>query len=160
MIESKRPKSLIGQGVAIECPNGLVKKFKVLAVKTTLDKDGERLDLVKLDVPPWLRYSFWKSPVRKQDLEDGVWVYPVFLYRNKGECARKRFEEKIKRAADAETRWKETVASLEKELETYKKSLQKATNEREELEAVYRKCKFKLGFLKKKCKKQTKETDQ
>ena len=142
MIEAKRLKSLIGQGVAIECPNGHVKKFKVLAVKTTLDKDGERLDLVKLDVPDNLLYSFWRSPIRKQELEDGVWVYPVFLYRNKGECARRPFEEKLKRAAEEEARWMEMVVSLEERLEAYRKELQKATDEREELEAVYRKCKF------------------
>lgn len=142
MIEAKRLKSLIGQGVAIECPNGHVKKFKVLAAKTTLDKDGERLDAVKLDIPDYLLYSFWKSPIRKQELEDGVWVYPVFLYRNKGECARQRLEAKIKQKAEAEARWRERVVSLEKESEAYRKELQKATDEREELEAVYKKCKF------------------
>ena len=152
MIEAKRLKNLIGQGVAIECYDGFVKKFKVLAVKTTLDKDGEHLDLVKLDVPGCLRYLFRKNPVRNQELEDGVWVYPIFLYKNKGECARQRFEEKIRRAAKVEEDWKETVASHEKDLEAYKKMLQKATDEREELEVAYKKCKFKLGFLKKKCK--------
>jgi len=152
MIEAKRLKNLIGQGVAIEYSDGFVRKFKVLAIKTTLDKDGERLDLVKLDIPDYLLFSFQKSPMRNQELEDGVWVYPVFLYRNKGECARKRFEEKLKRAAKEEERWKEMIASLEKEIEPFKKLLQKATDEREELEAAYKKCKFKLGFLKKKCK--------
>ena len=152
MIEVKRLKNLIGRGVAIECPNGLVKKFKVLAVKTTLDKDGERLDLVKLDVPDGLLNSFWRSPVTNKDLKDGAWVYPVFLYRNKGECARQRFEEKLNQAFDAEERWREKTLSLEKELDSYKKLLQKAFDEREELEDVYRKCKFKLGFLKRKPK--------
>ena len=142
MIEFKRLKSLIGQGVAIECPDGLVKKFKVLAIKTTFDKDGERIDAVKLDVPAWLHYSFWTSPITKRELKDGIWVYPVFLYKNKGECARQRFEEKLKRAAEAEARWKETVISLEKELSVYKKTLQEATAELEELEAAYKKCKF------------------
>ena len=150
MIEVKDPRKLIGQGVAIECPDGYVKKFKVLAIRTTFDKDGERIDAVKLDVPVWLRYSFWASPITKQELKDGVWVYPVFLYKNKGECARQRFEEKLKRAADVEARWMETVVSLEKELSTYKKTLQKATAEREELEEAYKKCRFARNCIRKK----------
>lgn len=144
MIEAKRPKKLIGQGVAIECPNGLVKKFKVLAVKTTSDKDGEHLDLVKLDVPCGLCYSFGKSPVTKKDLKDGVWVYPVFLYRNKGECARHHFEEKLKHAAELKTKWKEMVEPLEKELEVCRKTLQEASDDYEKLEAVYKKRKFSM----------------
>lgn len=142
MIEAKKLKSLIGRGVAIECPNGLVKKFKVLAIKTTFDKYGERLDAVKLDIPYYLFYMFRESPVRNQKLEDGIWVYPVFLYRNKGECARERFEKELKRAVEAEARWREKVASIEEALETYKKSLQMAADKRKELESDYKKCKF------------------
>lgn len=143
MIEAKRLKSLIGQGVAIKCPNGPVKKFKVLAIKMTLDKDGERLNSVKLDIPGSLIYTFHGCSMRNKDLmTDGIWVYPEFLYRNKGECARHLFEKKLKQAAELEAKWRKIVSPREKELETCKKTLQEAVAEREKLEAAYKKSKF------------------
>ena len=142
MIEVKRPKKLIGQGVAIKCPNGNVEKFKVLAVRTTTDKDGERLDFVKLDLSEGLCYSFYGSPLVNKDLKDGIWFYPLFLYRNKGECARAHFEKKILQAAQLKVDWKKRLESFEKEFESRKKTFQEANDAYEKLVASYKKCKF------------------
>ena len=100
-----RFKSLIGRGVAIRHPNGLVKKHKILSLKLYCDKEGARIKGVELDMT--------KPDLMQFTNKDVVWsenghsfFHPIFLYRNKGECARAYAEEEIERLEKNAALWK------------------------------------------------------
>lgn len=92
-----RYRKLIGRGVAVLCPDGLVRKYKIAGVRINCDASGERIDGIELDMPGWMSSQFYVDGINV--VKDGchLWLSPSLLHRNKGECARANARERIGR---------------------------------------------------------------
>ena len=88
MFESyTRYKKLIGRGVAVCCPDGLIRKFKIVGVKAQYWVCGEKIDGIELHMPSFLEKQF-EAVGRMKKEGCHYWINPSELYRNKGEAAR------------------------------------------------------------------------
>ena len=90
-----RYRKLIGRGVAVMCPDGLVRKYKIIGVRMHYGVSGERIEGVELDMPSFMANQFFVDGIGV--VKDGchLWLSTSHLYRNKGECARANARERI-----------------------------------------------------------------
>ena len=84
---------LVGHGYAVRCMDGRICKFKAKAVKVVYGVLGPEVTGIELDMPSYVRNQFPKSFFVKDG--DHYWMHPVFLYRNKGDCARAEAKERL-----------------------------------------------------------------
>lgn len=84
---------LVGHGYAIRCMNGRICKFKVRAVDVIYGENGPAVKGIELDMPDYVRIQFPKCMFTEH--AGHYWINPVFLYRNKGDCARAEAKERL-----------------------------------------------------------------
>ena len=74
---------LLGMGVAIQCNDNFVRKFKVKAVNVCYDGNGRRVSGIAVDAPQ-CQSEYWKRVGWLRRDGDWWWLYPVFAFRSKG----------------------------------------------------------------------------
>ena len=84
---------LVGHGYAVRCMDGRIRKFKVKAVNVVYGENGPVVAGVELDMPDYVRVQFPKCMFT--EYAGHYWINPVFLYRNKGDCARVEAKERL-----------------------------------------------------------------
>lgn len=127
--------TLVGNGVAIRCPDWEIRKFKVLKVLTHFDGERTVLDGVELDIPSHMEYGFLATHVAEK-FNDICWINPSRLFRNKGDCARdvadgelEELKRKIKTNSDLRKIRENDIASIDRTLKELKKKLGNKMNE-------------------------------
>jgi len=87
---------LIGRGVAACCPDGSIRKFKIIGVKVQYLDSGEKIEGIELEMPSFLANQF-EAVGRMKKEGCHYWINTAELYRNKGECARAHADFEIER---------------------------------------------------------------
>lgn len=114
---------LIGMGVAIQCDDDFVRKFKVLAVSVCHDGNGQRVSGIAVDAPR-RQSEYWKRVGWLRRDGDWWWMYPLFVFRSKGECLRHYADEGIAQANRSIERFRKQIEEHQQALDALKKLIQ------------------------------------
>ena len=139
--EVKRIENLIGMGVAIECPDNVVRKFKIASALTIWEKDGQKLKWIELDVPMYMQ-AYWAKCGWLQEFCGRWWINPKLVFKNKGECARAIYHEKLTSIENSIASLKELVEEQDKKQAQIGQLLSEKQSKMEELLNSARKSKW------------------
>lgn len=111
-----RYRKLIGRGVAVCCPDGSIRKFKIVGVNVQYFDDGEKIEGIELEMPSFLARQF-EAVGRMKKEGCHYWIGTAELYRNKGDCARMYANVEIEHLKSKIKKGEEELSRIRKENE-------------------------------------------